>query len=280
MWSRLATFVGLASLLTSASYADDEFQYFSKPDIDYWSRADQSTPPTPILPKVSRPAGVPTKGFAWDKYLNPAHDEFFREGDYTPPAPFVEIARNPTNENIERWYRYIELKNTTLHRLQERLTEYAQRNPSKVSALPSPYSTGLSDNPEMMAKVAARVEKPSAVAPDAKRFRLRLYFDSHCPHCQRMIGTMSELAARGYYVELRQIDQDRSIRARIPFPVTDASPEELKTYGIQAVPVLLVGDLKAKSFFKMQGYQPAPTVLAALSEKANTREIPPAPVQK
>ena len=262
MWSRPAAFAVL--LLASTSYADDEFQYFSKPDIDYWGRSEQSSRPTPIAPKSASPSTT-SKGFAWDKYLSPAHDEFFREGDYTPPAPFVEIARNPTDENIERWYRYIELKNNTLHRLQEKLTEYAQRNPSKVGALPSPYSTGLSDDPEMLAKVAARVEKPSAVAPDAKRFRLRLYFDSHCPHCQRMLGTMSELAARGYYVELRQIDQDRSIRARIPFPVTDASAAELKTYGIQAVPVLLIGDLKKKSYSKLDGFQSTPAVLSALN---------------
>jgi hypothetical protein len=269
MSSRLAAFFVL--LLASTSYADDEFQYFSKPDIDYWGRSGQSSAP----PRTPRPSGnpisTPTKGFAWDKYISPAHDEFFREGDYTPPAPFVEIARNPTDENIERWYRYIELKNNTLHRLQEKLTEYAQRNPSKVGALPSPYSTGLSEDPEMLAKVAARVEKPSAVPPDARRFRLRLYFDSHCPHCQRMLGTMSELAARGYYVELRQIDQDRSIRVRIPFPVTDASIEELKTYGIQAVPVLLVGDLKNKKYFKVDGFQSTSDVLSAINGQGKAR---------
>lgn len=262
MSSRSAAFAVL--LLASTSHADNEFQYFAKPEIDYWARSEQSSAPPQSPRPPGNPSSTPTKAFAWDKYLSPAHDEFFREGDYTPPAPFVEIARNPTDENIERWYRYIELKNNTLHRLQEKLTEYAQRNPSKVGALPSPYSTGLSDDPEMMAKVAARVEKPTAIAPDTKRFRLRLYFDSHCPHCLKMLGTMSELAARGYYVELRKIDQDRSIRARIPFPVTDASAAELKTYGIQAVPVLLVGDLKKKSFFKMQGYQPASAVTKAL----------------
>lgn len=66
-------------------------------------------------------------------------------------------------------------------------------------------------------------------------------------------------------MELRQIDQDRSIRARIPFPVTDATTEELKTYGIQAVPVLLVGDLKKKTYFKVDGFQSTPAILSALN---------------
>ena len=143
--------------------------------------------------------------------------------------------------------------------------EFAQKNPGKVAALPAPFANGLADDPEAMARVAARVPKPVSVTPDAKRFRLRMYFDSHCPHCERMMGTLSELAARGYFVELRQVDKDRSTRSRIPFPVADATPEELKTYGVEAVPVLLVGDLKNKSFFKMQGYQTAASILTVLA---------------
>jgi hypothetical protein len=267
MLNKVQVLLALSSLISPIAWASDDFRYFSDPDIDYWKHSDKSTSAPPIAPPTKpTPSGTaPGKGFAWEKYLNPAHDDFFREGDYTPPAPFVEIARNPTDENIERWYRYIELKNNTLHHLQERLTEFAQKNPTKVAALPSPYSTGLSDDPGALAKMVSRVEKPSAPAPDAKRFRLRLYFDSHCPHCQRMLGTVSELASRGYYVELRQTDQDRSIRAQIPFPVADASPQELKSYGIQAVPVLLVGDLKRGTFSKMQGYQPTAQVISALA---------------
>lgn len=267
MLNRAAVLLAFFSLNAMIARASDDFRYFTDPDIDYWKHSAKGNSASPVAPptKPASTGATPTKGFAWDKYLSPAHDEFFREGDYTPPAPFVEIARNPTDENIERWYRYIELKNNTLHRLQERLTEFAQKNPTKVAALPSPYSTGLSDDPEALAKMASRMEKPSAPAPDARRFRLRLYFDSHCPHCQRMLGTVSELASRGYYVELRQTDQDRSIRAQIPFPVADASPQELKSYGIQAVPVLLVGDLKRGTFSKMQGYQPTSQVISALT---------------
>lgn len=262
------TLLALAGVctLSQLARADDGFRYFSDPEIDFWGRREAPTKIPASPPSAKQPPSPPTKGFAWDKYLSPAHDDFFREGDYTPPAPFVEIARNPTDENIERWYRYIELKNDVLKRLQTRLGEFAQKNPDKVGALPAPFANGLADDPETMARMAARVPKLVSVTPDAKRFRLRMYFDSHCPHCERMMGTLSELAARGYFVELRQVDKDRSTRSRIPFPVADATPEELKTYGVEAVPVLLVGDLKNKSFFKMQGYQTVPAVLAGLQE--------------
>lgn len=268
MSNKLPILFALSSLIAPIAWASNDFRYFSEPDIDYWKHSNKGTSAPPIAPptKPTSSGATPSKGFTWEKYMSPMHDEFFREGDYTPPAPFVEIARNPTDENIERWYRYIELKNSTLHRLQERLTEYAQKNPTKVAALPSPYSTGLSVDPEALAKMASRVEKPSAPAPDARRFRLRLYFDSHCPHCEHMLNTtIPQLSSMGYWIELKQVDRDESARARIPFPVSGANPEELKQYRIESVPVLLVGDIQKKSFFKMQGYQDSRSVLAALS---------------
>jgi glutaredoxin len=256
------------ALLCAAAHADDDFSYFSNPEIDYWRRSSTTQPTAKRQPEVAKaPAASGGKPFAWEKYLNPGHDEFFKEGEYSPPAPFVEIARNPSDENIDRWYQYIQTKNDVLRRLQTKLAEYAQRHPGNVAALPAPYSSGLAENPEALSRLAAKVETPPATPPDAKRFRLRLYFDSHCPHCERMMGTMNELAGLGYYVELRQVDRDRSTRAKIPFPVTDATPEELKTYGVQAVPVLLVGDLRRKSYFKIDGFHPTSAVVAALPSK-------------
>ncbi|MGK5086533.1 hypothetical protein WDW86_03150 [Bdellovibrionota bacterium FG-2] len=79
--------------------------------------------------------------------------------------------------------------------------------------------------------------------------------------------TIRELSSLGYWIELRQVDRDESARAKIPFPVSSAKPEELKQYGIESVPVLLVGDLQKKSFFKMQGYQATGAVLGALAER-------------
>ena len=95
-----------------------------------------------------------------------------------------------------------------------------------------------------------------------------MYFDSHCPHCEHMLSTtIRELSAMGYWIELRQVDRDESARAKIPFPVSPASPDELKRYGIESVPVLLIGDLKARSFFKMQGDQTSSAVLAAIQSQ-------------
>jgi hypothetical protein len=251
--SRLLWFSIFATILGAQEFhsaiADEAFQYFDHQEIDYWNKGQ---PTEPLVVRItSNPISrLPEKlsgQFPWQKYLNPKNDEFFREGDYTPPAPFMEIARNPSDENIANWFRYLQTKNEITRRLQEKLQAYAGMNGQQLASAEP-----------------VRPLSNSILAPDAKRFRLRLYFDSKCPHCQHMLDTVKELSQMGFLVELRQIDQDLSIRARIPFPVTNASPEELKQYQIDGVPLLLVGDLSQGTFFKIQGYQSTHSVLQAL----------------
>ena len=266
-------------LTVNALAAGSEFSYFGEPELNYWKQTAPKGDGAATM-TMGRPLVAPTKGpaqpgagtFPWLKYSDPKNDEFFREGDYTPPAPFMEIARNPTDSNIENWFHYLETKNQLLHRLQEKLTAYAanhgQSLPPNMPALPPEMAGAAAEAPAVVARASARIGGAPAPRPEAKQYRLRLYFDSHCPHCEHMLSTtIRELSALGYWIELRQVDRDESARAKIPFSVSPAPPEELKQYGIESVPVLLIGDLKAKSFFKMQGYQTAAAVLGALSDK-------------
>ena len=79
-----------------------------------------------------------------------------------------------------------------------------------------------------------------------------------------MLGTVADLMRMGYFVELKQVDKDTSMRAKIPFSVSDASADELKRYQIDAVPVLLIGDLKKQTFAKIQGYHGAQEIAESL----------------
>ena len=256
-------------LVTTDAAASSEFSYFSAPELDFWKDAPAKEMPaatsTHGLPAPKPSAPPSASGFQWNKYLDPKNDDFFREGDYTPPAPFMEIARDPSDSNIENWYRYLEMKNKLLHRLQEKLTAFAVTHPQTIPAMPAEVAAGAAEAPAVVARAAARITATPSPLPDAKRFRLRLYFDSHCPHCEHMISTtIRELTGLGFWIELRQVDHDESVRKRIPFQISPAAPDELKRYGIESVPVLLVGDLKARSFFKMQGDQDTRSVLGAL----------------
>ena len=111
-------------LLSPASAQSDEVQYFQR-GIDFWhdSVPDPKAKPAGAPPSSSPPlvgkqsptqdaaAGDQTKGgslsggaFPWHQYLDPKNKEFFKEGDYTPPEPFMEIVRNPTDANLKRWF--------------------------------------------------------------------------------------------------------------------------------------------------------------------------------
>lgn len=263
---RVAILVSIT--LGTNSFAD--IQYFKESNIDYWKTPGSKPAPTSDAqtrsqsqlksqtrqspPSDLKDSNSSFQTFPWNKYLDPKNDEFFREGEYLPPAPFMEIARNPSDENIDHWFKYLEAKNEITRRLQAKLSEYAAKNSQEVASSPE------------IQKSLKSVPEPQTIQPNAKRFRLRLYFDSKCPHCERMMGTLKSLTQRGFLIELKQVDRDIQARSRIPFPVTQASAGELKQYQIESVPTLLVGDLTARSYFKIQGYQTEQSVLTAISE--------------
>ncbi|MGE3759544.1 MAG: hypothetical protein AB7H97_17395, partial [Pseudobdellovibrionaceae bacterium] len=71
-----------------------ELQYFDE-KINFWDepskKGDERTETSTV--KGSEKEG----NFPWKTYLDPKNKEFFSEGDYTPPEPFMEVARNPTD---------------------------------------------------------------------------------------------------------------------------------------------------------------------------------------
>jgi glutaredoxin len=107
----------------------------------------------------------------------------------------------------------------------------------------------------------------SVIPSDFSRFRFRMYFESSCPHCKRMMETMKELQDSGYYVEIRQIDQNPKVASLLPFPVEQATPQELKEKDVTSWPVLFVGDLKKKVTYRLNGYLSTQDVLSAIQNK-------------
>ena len=257
----------LLGLIPASSWASD-FQFFGK-GIDYWHLGTPDPKIEAVAPVKGAPsawltdaaAGDKTKGgalsggaFPWHQYLDPKNKEFFKEGDYTPPEPFMELVRNPSDYNLKMWFDYIEKKNELSGRLQTRIQEYVAQ---KQSSVPS----------DERDKVLARANVLPKAAPNIKRYRFRMYFDSHCPHCKRMFGTLTDLQLHGYFVEARQVDGGSGDLRGIPFPIERASPTELKDKAIQSVPVLLVGDLTRKVVYRINGYQTIQQVLNALPKE-------------
>ena len=240
----------------------EEIQYFNG-SINYWSK--DAKPDADVAPKDEEKtmraeqmktdgnANHDVSGFQWNKYLDPKNQEFFREGDYTPPEPFMELVRNPTDQNIRMWFAYMDRKNELASRLAKRMEEYAQAN---GAAIPK-------EAKEKIVQTAHQIPTP---ADDFERFRFRMYFDSQCPHCKRMFETLNDLQDRGYFVEARQIDKGPLDQIRSHVPVVTANANEIKQYNVTSVPLLLIGDLKNKKVYRQSGFMTPEQIIALARE--------------
>ncbi|MGE4233543.1 MAG: hypothetical protein AB7F43_09465 [Bacteriovoracia bacterium] len=231
-----------------------DFQFFDS-GIDYWgdNKKEQKPAPQPEPPKVQAEVPQNEGAFDWKKYMDPKNKDFFKEGEYTPPEPFMELVRNPSDQNIKMWFAYMEKKNQLADQLQTRVREYTAKN-GQVTL-------------QGAAVLSQRLATLPRTDTDYKRYRFRIYFDSHCPHCHEMFKTMADLGNRGFFVEGRQTDGDTKGLGDVPFQFQRATKEELAEKGIQSVPVLLIGDMKKKVLYRMSGYQTTEAVLDLIAKQ-------------
>ncbi len=195
--------------------------------------------------------------FDWKKHLDEKNDDFFREGEYVPPAPFMEVARNPSDENIRFWLSYLDKKNTLAERLRSRIAEYSLKNASpKFHTLAGQVTAQL---PQTQGQL------------DPARFRIRMYFESTCPHCKRMMGTLRALQDEGIFIEALQIDGAQLSESAFPVATARADPEDVKKQGISSVPFTLIADLKTKTVLKpITGFKTASEMKDILRQLART----------
>ena len=243
----------------------EEIQYFNG-TINYWKSQPKELEKEPKLEITNPKQEIPktedatikentkTQEFQWNKYLDPKNTEFFREGDYTPPEPFMELVRNPSDQNIRMWFAYMDRKNELAGRLSKRMEEYAQNN---NAAIPKAAK-------EKIVQAAHQIPTP---ADDFERFRFRMYFDSQCPHCKRMFETLNDLQDRGYLVEARQVDRGSLEHIKSNVAIVSASSAEVKKQNIAAVPLLLIGDLRNKKVYRQSGFMTPEQILAQIHER-------------
>lgn len=234
-------------LLVSIPVRAETMAFFGSA-IDYWAY-----PGGGEMAKDQPEPEDKRSAFPWEKYLDPKNDEFFKEGNYVPPEPFMELARNPSHENIRHWFSYIEKKNEVAKRLQQRLQAYATKSHPHIVL------------PEKEVKEGRAVQAESI--QDPRRFRFRLYFDSHCPHCERMMATMESLKNMGFAVELRQVDDGNLRATRMPAIPVKASRKEVSDQRVPAVPFLLIADLEKKTVYRLSGFQTVDEILGKLKSQ-------------
>ena len=237
-------------LLLSSFAQAEKLEYFDS-KIDFWG----DKPGAKDAPKTSTgPAEKQDGKFPWKTFLDPKNKEFFKEGDYTPPEPFMEVARSPTDDNIKQWFELMKKKNELQTKLQERMAEYMAKN-GEVK-VPANIPTAEPAQPKA---------KEKNVALDPSRFRLRMYFESTCPHCRRMFQVLKKLQDGGIQVEALQVDSGPVPDAEKIVPISKADPNDLKKHGIKGVPFLLIADTKRKALLPaVEGYHDFEEILRLL----------------
>jgi len=250
---------------TSATISLGEEIGFFSGGIDYWKEAATPAAPEPKAPVPQEPVnakegpaleteGKPkdagTERFDWRPFLDAKNKEFFREGDYTPPEPFMEIMRDPSDANLRMWFAYIERKNELTQRLAARMDDYVRR-----------HGGSLSQQETTRVETVAR-ELPRTDPKAYRALRFRMYFDSTCPHCQKMFTTLSALQERGYFVEARQIDRGSLAHIRASVPIQRATADEVKGFQIRSVPFLLIGDIRKGTVYRQTGFATPEEILS------------------
>lgn len=232
----------LAALAGEVSFFDSK--------IDYWGENKKTNNSPLVVEKTETPQGGK---FPWKTFLDPKNKEFFKEGDYTPPEPFMEIARNPSDENIKNWFEFMKKKNELARRLDERVREYLVKNGQPPSIQPDALASP--------SKASLRAQGPL----DPARFKVRMYFESTCPHCRRMFGVLKRLQDEGVEVHALQIDRGPVPADEKVVPIGVATQEEIKKHGINGVPFLVVADTKRKALLPpIQGYHDYEDVVSLL----------------
>lgn len=246
-------FVLLSAMVVLCIQNALSLEYFDT-RIDYWNKmpkeSSQNAPPSPPVTKDSDHPTKEIKKFDWKKTLDPKNEEFFREGNHVPPAAFMELARDPSDLNIKNWFKLIEKKNKLSSRLQKRIAKYLKKN-RKLE-------------PNARQALVQNLKSLPQIKHDYKRFRFRMYFESSCPHCKRMVNTLKDLRDIGYFVEIKQIDKKP---IALPFPTTPATKEELKAKNINAWPVLFIADSSKERIYRLNGFKSTQEILLTLQNK-------------
>lgn len=237
-------------LLLSSFAQAEKLEYFDS-KINFWGDKQGSKDAPKKEPSLT---DKQDGKFPWKTFLDPKNKEFFKEGDYTPPEPFMEVARNPTDDNIKQWFELMKKKNELQTKLQERMAEYMAKNGEMK--IPSSIATTAPAPPRA---------KEQNVVLDPSRFRLRMYFESTCPHCRRMFQVLKKLQDGGFHVEALQVDSGPVPEAEKIVPISSADPNDIKKHGIKGVPFLLIADTKRKALLPaIEGYHDFEEILRLL----------------
>jgi len=233
---KMLGFLFLGGSMASAGVFSEGVRFF---DEDVTKVPVQKTPPS-----------QKTKPFSWNDQLDVEKDQFFKEGDYMPPAPLIEALRRPTKENILNFEKWQQMRNVLLARYESARLQYTSKTGVNI-----PRAVGPSTNLD---------EK------DLEKYHYVFYFDSTCSACHGMFQTINQMVQRGVYVEAVRMDNKDGEVKGLDIPWRIAEPDELKNFISKPVPILVAIDEKTKRAYQMTGRKTIREILQVIQQGSKT----------
>lgn len=204
------------SFFINAEYFDGKIEYFSD------KQQANSIKPQSLESQKQ-------KKFEWKTYLDERNDEFFKEGDYIPPAPFLEAMRNPSRQNILLFEKWNEKKNFLLNRFNQKRAEVLGKSPLPTEEV--------------------KTQDFSLI----KEFNFVFYFDSMCSSCKGMFEVVNSLVASDVFIEAVRLDDSENQVLGLSIPWSTTTKEERKHLNITAVPLLMAYKKGSRDAYKIVG---------------------------
>ena len=245
--------------------AENGVSFFEDNNINYWEGENNGEG---IVKKEKSKKVVQNKKkdkFLWNEYLDVENDNFFREGKHLPPAPLMEVARRPTDNNIKNYLKYFGMKNLIKARMQNAIESYIKRNKTYDGKI-LPY--------ESKKYLLDKVKSFKKHVSGRENIVFTMFFRSTCPHCKRMFKTLENLGQMGFIVKAVQTDR-LPYQERFNVPISSATKEDmnyLKRMGVKGVPFTLV-QVKDGEQYSLKGYRSTREVVSLLKTQLKVDRI-------
>lgn len=237
--------IPISTLLTIST--DMRAEMFDSP-ISYFDEDKSEGKKQKIEKEAKKESGKDTdkksRKFNWNLYLNEDNDEFFKEGNYIPPAPFMEAMRKPTRRNILFFEEWKNKRNRLLSRYNKERNRILGLKGRKV---------GIKTNNE-------------EVYNGLRKYRIIFYFSATCSACKRMFNVMNRLVDNGVYVEAVRVDKVNSTVTGLKIPWSPLSVKEYSLIKKSRVPLLMIFDDELQKAFKIVGAKSAKEILAIIQQ--------------
>lgn len=89
----------LSTLLATSAVAGE---WFEAP-LTFWGEPYGITSQAPAPAAEAPTTSEAPEAFDWADYADPRTPTFWKEGDHVPPAPLLELIRNPSSDNVQRY---------------------------------------------------------------------------------------------------------------------------------------------------------------------------------